>query len=375
MKSVSIVALALASSLHSWSRSTPWPTLVDPSLRPSPEIHDFPLSESQEWFVKPSYLIMIPNIDNVNYGNKVQVSDDYQVRAFKVEEPSASWGSGVRIGIGRYLPHHDLWDFSVTTTYIYNDSNSEQHVRPSTSPLAILNQNPVIDLGWDPLIAQQAIRAQTQILLNYFTWDLSLRRQFTLSPNVTIEPFIGLRFPLIYQKYRVRPTGAFYQELSEETLVEKVSFTIRDHFYGGGPRIGYDLSYLFLQQWRFLGQLAVSFIYSNQSIHEEGKGYLNDFATLLFTPGRIKYHQSITALRTNLEVKLGLGWETWVRNQTVRIAPSFVFEMSQWFDYIHWSQLADARTFYGAIEYEMKPEERTGDFGLMGFAVNLQIDF
>lgn len=374
MKWLSLFALTLVSSLHGWSRHVVWPAQIEPTLRPKPEIHDFPLNESQEWFVKPSYLIMIPNVDSTDYGYKVDAQSSLD-RRFKTERPSFDWGSGVRIGIGRYLPHHDHWDFSLTTSYIYNDSSSHTHVKTSSVPFATIQQNPVIDLGWDTLLNRQALKVETKYLLNYFTWDLQVRRQYILSKNVTFEPFLGLRFPLIYQKYHLRPTGAFYNEITEESFTDKVSFKIRDHFYGGGPRIGYDLSYLFQNQWRFLGQLAASFIYSNQSIHENGSGYVTDRTTNLLTPSQLKYHETTTALRTNLELKLGLGWETWIRQNSVRIAPSFVFEMSEWFDLIHWSQFEEPTSFFRIFDYGFKPEERTGDFGLMGFALNLQIDF
>ncbi len=373
MKWLSLFALTLVSSLHGWSRHVVWPAQIEPTLRPKPEIHDFPLNEAQEWFVKPSYLIMIPNVDSVDYGYKVEAPTNLD-RKFKTERPVFDWGSGVRIGVGRYLPHHDHWDFSVTTTYIYNDSDSHAHVKMSPVPLSAIEQEPVINIGWTP-INTEALKVQTQYLLNYFTWDLQVRRQYVLSKNVTFEPFLGLRFPLIYQKYHLRPTGAFYNEITEESFLDRVSFKIRDHFYGGGPRLGYDLSYLFQNQWRFLGQLAASFIYSNQSIHEKGSGYLTDLTTNRLTPSQLKYHQTITALRTNLELKLGLGWETWVRQNSVRIAPSFVFEMSEWFDLIHWSHFQTPTSFFGSADYGLRPEERTGDFGLMGFALNLQIDF
>lgn len=375
MKWFSLLSLTLVSSLQGWSHHVIWPEQIEPSIRPVPEIHDFPLSETQEWFVKPSYLVMIPNVDSVDYGFRVDVTPDRLTSDIKIKRPDFEWGSGVWIGIGRYLPHHDHWDFSLTTTYIYNDSRDHDHVKINTSPFSTLAQAPVLTVGYNPLLTYQAVKVETQWLLNYFTWDLQVRRQYILSSNVTFEPFLGLRLPLIYQKYNTRPSGTFYNEITEESFIDKVSFKIRDHFYGGGPRLGYDLSYLFMNKLRFLGQLAASFIYSHQTISEKGTGFVTDRVTNLLTPSRIRYQQAITALRTNIEVKIGLGWETWVRQNKVRIAPSFVFEMSEWLDLIHWSHLSVPTAYNGIYDYGFKPEERTGDFGLMGFAVNLQIDF
>jgi hypothetical protein len=369
------LSLLLASSLSAWSRHVSWPAHIEPAVRPQPEIHDFPLNDNQEWFVKPSYLIMMPNVDSTDYGFKVFLTPDRLNSDITIKRPELEWGSGARVGIGRYLPHHDHWDISLTTTYVYNDSHSRAHVPMSPTPLSTIEQNPAIEMGYDAFLNSASLKVETQWLLNYFTWDLQVRRQYILSPQVTFEPFLGLRFPLIYQKYHLRPSGLFYNETTEDSFLKKVSFKIRDHFWGGGPRVGYDVSYHFLSQWKFLGQLALSFIYSNQSISETGRGFDTDTFSNKLTPSSLKYHQNITALRTNIEAKIGLGWETWMRQNKVRVAPSFVFEISEWFDLIHWSHFAKPNTFFGTLDDGFRPEERTGDFGLMGFAVNLQVDF
>lgn len=375
MKGLSLLFLLMMSSLAGWSRHVSWPAQIEPNVRFKPNTDDFPLSQGQEWFVEPSYLIMLPNVDSVDYGFKIYVTPDLRTSDITIKRPDLEWGSGARVAIGRYLPHHDHWDISLITTYLYNESRDRAHVKMSTTTISALEQDPALVLGYGAFLDNQALKVKTQWLLNYFTWDLQVRRQYILSSQVTFEPFIGIRLPLVYQKYRIQSDGIFYDEITNDSFLNRVPFTIRDHFWGGGPRIGYDISYKFLNHWKFLGQLAVSFIYSNQSITEKGRGFVNDNSTLRSTPSQLKYHQNITALRTNIEAKIGLGWEKWVRQNTVRIAPSFVFEMSDWLDLIHWSHFVVPPAHFGTVDYLFKPEERTGDFGLMGFALNLQIDF
>lgn len=366
MRGVLLFSLLTTSSLMAWGRHRSQQSTVEEWKLPQ----SFPLSDEQAWFVTPSYLIMIPDVDSTDYGKEYFRPN--QLHLFtKVKRPDFNWGSGARLAIGKYIPNHDLWDLSLVTSYLYTTGEVTNRV---TIPVSIFDLNPAIAPGWAVALNDQDVKTQLHWRMNYFTWDLQLRRLFTLTSSVDLSPFLGLRFPLIYQTYDLRPTAIYQRETEDVAFLERVLFRIHDTFWGGGPRLGFDLKYEFQPGWSFVGQLAGSFIYSNQSIKEKATGNLLD-AVLNLVPTTYKYHQNITALRTNVEIAIGMGWEKWVRNETVRIHPSVVFEMSQWFDLIHWSYFSSRASSVGFPDFAFNPVERTGDLGLMGFSINLQIDF
>src|SRR5271169_2917049 len=99
----------LSSELTAWGK--PRYALETPPAT-GPGVNNFPLQQDQAWYVKESLLIWHPYEDDIDFGTHYSGESD---SSFKMapHAPKFKWGTGVRLGIGRYLPHHELWDVSL----------------------------------------------------------------------------------------------------------------------------------------------------------------------------------------------------------------------------------------------------------------------
>ena len=285
----------------------------------------FKINEQQEWFIENSYLLMKPTVENLDFATIVTENNPSNL-SVKIKKPDFAWNSGVRLILGRYLPHHDHWDIAAGMTYFYGDVSQTVRAKSSQSK-GITPTYGTVDN------AIQHLKAHWD--LNYFSWDLSLGREVAMTKSVVFHPFITLRALLTYQDYQLRNPAMNYKS--------------ENSYWGIGPRLGSHLSYYLKSQWSILGELSTAVVYGP---------YENQITEL-----SRKTKDSVTWLRGNLEGFIGLGWEAWVRNQTVRIFPQVLFEGTLWWDMNRYleptSQFSNA---HGALV-------------LMGVSFNLQIDF
>lgn len=350
---------------------------------PSMPALNFPMNDDQAWFVKPSYLIWRPNQEDTDIGLSYYNNGNGKISQ-KVREIDFSWGSGARVGIGRYLPNHEQWDVSLFTTYYYN--NSQSHAKGSLPGNSVFTTTTAgvdsIEIGWSPDLLGDAINAVYGFRLNYFTMDLSIAREFSLTRTIVVHPLIGLRSALIYEKYYDRNKSLFILGSSTfaENLVERTKFTAKNDFWGVGPRIGADFSFAFGSGWKLMGSLSGSFLYSRYRIRERIQGFSPNGQETALVSADVKIRDAQFTLTTNIDASIGLGWESWVRNNTVRIAPSFVFEAVKWYGYNHWlsallSAPSDLIFSISSGSSGSTKRHSDGDLGLFGFSLNLQIDF
>jgi hypothetical protein len=351
-----ITSLALIQpSVHAWgNRFNTTPISPDDNHI---DTH-FPLNDNQGWFIEESYLIVKPFLGALEYGDLVSAKGPLDNTTFKVKvkEPEFKWNSGVRLGIGRYLPHHDKWDISLTSTYLYGDT--DEHIHGN------LSQPKALTPSYTAFALVSSAKTKAFWRLNYFVWDLSLGRQLLVTPQIIFHPYIGLRGTNIYDNFRSQNIGniSIIDSLGElTTFPGSAKVKIRESFWGIGPRIGTNLDYKFKGDWSFLGNIATSLVYGRYHVRE--KSISTAVGGGPSFPIIIKSFDHDNTLRVNLEAALGLGWEIWVRDNTVRIAPNLQFEGSLWFD---------MNDFFKPLA---SFSQNHGDLGFMGLSLNLQVDF
>lgn len=316
----------------------------------------FNLNEKQQWFIENSYLLMKPTLDNLDFANIVTKSStpisQLDLKT-KIKKPDFSWNSGIRLLIGRYLPHHDHWDISADMTYFYGDVTQKMHANPEHGKGITPTYGPVDDFVY---VATDQLKGHWD--LNYFTWDLNLGREVAISKAIVFHPFISLRALLTYQDYSLKSSRT-YQDINQGSHFSSFKFKADNRFWGIGPRVGSHLSFYFSHQWSLVGQLSAAAVYGPYKTHQRESS---------FTPETgihpVKTSKDSSAwMRGNLEGSIGLGWEAWLRNNTVRIFPQFLFEGTFWWDM---NRYYDRPTMFS---------ESHGALTLMGVSFNLQIDF
>ncbi len=317
----------------------------------------FPLNADQGWFVEQSYLLLKPTLGDIEYGDMVTAKGSSTDSSYtiKVKSPDFEWNSGVRLGIGRYLPNHDKWDISFYTTYFYGDA--EDHLKGDLSKFKGLSAS------YDPFAVILSESTKASWHLNYFVWDLLLGRQFSMTPEIIFHPYIGLRGTAIYTNFRSKNFGDITTTVQgvQQTSVGKARIKMNEDFWGIGPRVGTNFDYKFSGNWSFLSNLAASFLYGHYHVKE--KSTTTTIVAGAFQPTTTKSFDNDDTIRINLEGAIGLGWETWFQDNTIRVAPNIQFEGSLWFD---------MNDFFKPVTAFSQDH---GNLGLMGLTFNLQVDF
>lgn len=344
------IYLLATSITYGWRSETAKPSLPISEKR-------FPLNESQAWYLEQSYLIWKPHEDNLWYTAKTGVhSRGGAVFKIKKETPDFGWYSGARVVLGRYLPKHGQWDIFLATTYYY--APTDDHTHADRSKGTVLNPR------WVPDFIDGVTSSKVTWRLNYFTWDLALGRYFTLTKKLNIHPLFGLRAALIYQDYRNRSINEGADQFS-------LYFKAREDLWGIGPRGGVDFDFKFQRRWSILGSISSSLILGGYDLEEMMKTSFLDSIFNLRETNTVR--EDSFSIRANLEGKIGIGWEYWLAKHHVRLAPSFLFEATNWYN---------LNQFF-TIHREKKPgdialvkkQPPSGSMGLMGFSLNLQVDF
>jgi hypothetical protein len=318
---------------------------------------NFPFNADQGWFVEESYLLMRPSLGDLEIGDMttqkgVLHDADYHIN---VKTFDFDWNSGVRLGLGRYLPNHDKWDVSFYTTYFYGDSEEHEHGN--------LDQGKGLATSYNPFATILSEKTKAEWRMNYFVLDLMLGRQFAMTPQIIFHPYIGLRGALIYTDFQSRNFGDLIIRSGSvlTPTAGRLKVKMEEDFWGIGARAGTNFNYKFTGNWSFLGNFAGALLYGHYHVREKSKSIrtVNGVQTLSSSKSR----DNDDAIRVNLDGAIGIGWEKWMKNNTVRIAPNLQFESTLWFDMNDFFK--PTTTF----------SQDHGTLGLMGFSFNLQVDF
>jgi hypothetical protein len=371
-----LTALTCYASLEGWNSQRYFSAPEQPS---SPS--HFPLSPDQEAFTEVSYLLWKPHLRDLDFGVKNAATlgggSTPDLFNIKLEKPSSEWDSGARVAIGKYLPHHDAWDIAVCATYFYGnaDKTSKANLQHGEGIAPDFGQN---------TFSVPSNKSSVNWRLNFFTWDLSIGRLFNLPSSITIHPYAGLRGALIDQDYHLKSFGQIPATTSNfEVETDTQKFKASSEFWGIGPRIGTNFVFEFCKHWSILGNIAASILYGRYDVKE--KSITQDLALILTAPPftdttneTLKAKDHGYVIRPNLEGSFGLGWETWVQNNSIRLAPSFVLESSVWFAQNQFFDLFSDGTILASLDHpipEFETVRRHGNLVFTGFTFNFQVDF
>lgn len=361
-------------SLWGWGQARgPAIMPAEESEKVAPPSASFPLNAHQDWYMRESYLLWSPHEDDVDWANRFSsfVSSDGVDVKVTMKKPDFGWYSGVRLAVGRYLPHHDHWDISLITTYFYADTKN--HTSPNRAKGGTLNST------WSPFpYLANYDKGESVWRLNFFTWDLAAGRNLYLSSKIVAHPFFALRTFLIYEEQSAHYAGQLTQILSSGApRIREVAAKFKGHndSWGIGPRVGSDFTYYLNKFWTLLGSLSGSVLFGNFDTGEKIRTHIADSAVLNESNHFFRVSSDGFAVRANLEGSIGMGWEKWMRRNRVRVAPSVVFEAVQWYDVNQWVVLRNQATFDPQDLQYYHTDRRHGDLTFLGFTFNLQVDF
>lgn len=359
-----LVAFSITTALGAWGQRA-----QTDSMSSAPDVR-FPLSPEQSWAAEESLLVWKAYEDDTDYAvhRRVQTLTD-STRSGKqtIKHPEFDWSAGVRLKLTRYLPSNDPWDVNFVGTYYYADA--KDHVKVHFDPFSSTSQN-VLFSAWNSGLSGSAAKAKASTKMNFFTFDLTVGRYYSLTRRVDIHPFIGVRTALNYQDYRARYLSTVSFSPGFDFFTAKFKGEV--DFWGVGPRVGTDVTLVMGRHWSLMGTFGASLFGGRYGVREKFHGMITGIPSFL----NEKIKDRDTVLRSNIDLSLGLSWEKWVRNGTVRIAPSFVFEVSEWFSMKRWiNSMANRRSLSDFSNPVLRTDRKYSDLGLMGFNINLKVDF
>lgn len=187
-----------------------------------------------------------------NYALSHRPNGDYKENDF-------SWDLGLKAGLGYKTPH-DAWD--VLGRYTWFESHStKQSGKQFPSMLIPLK----ISIGIDPSFSA-VNRAKSTVDISYNNVDLELARNFFLSKNYSVRPYVSLKGAFIDIKQKLLFTqvqNASLLNLFLEFRGDEFKANLSSNYWGVGPRIGFENKYYFNNGLNIFGDFAAAILYGH----------------------------------------------------------------------------------------------------------------
>ena len=142
-----------------------------------------------------------------------------------------------------------------------------------------------------------------KINLDILDWDLA--RSYKVGTQLCFRPFIGVRGALIRQNVQVNYTNT---NISNLVIWSNTYITQTSHSWGVGPRGGLSTDWQLGRGCRIYGEGEVDILYTKYTRLKTTQKSPVTFGGILTGNRYIVPDKNVFAIRTHLELKLGLGW-------------------------------------------------------------------
>ncbi|MCC5832843.1 MAG: hypothetical protein JJU12_07370 [Chlamydiales bacterium] len=204
-------------------------------------------SSCKNFFLEIDYLYWKARSDQLPYAISFPPDDDVILRTAKFVRVDPQYSSGVRLGVGGFLPCLENWVFLAEWTY-YHSLTKEEHqgeMNPIwTNPVG----NPLADLA----------EAEYALTVNFA--DFSFEGTFCPAQKLKVSPSIGARAAWVDQYLDV---GYFGGNI-EEGLISKNQFDLR----GGGIRAGLSTEWNIFNCFSLVGWSNLDLLWSKIDIFQ-----------------------------------------------------------------------------------------------------------
>ncbi|MBS0650420.1 MAG: hypothetical protein JSR93_04595 [Verrucomicrobia bacterium] len=288
----------------------------------------FQLQHANRIFLECDFLYWRAEMDNIEFAvsstspNDADVGEMSQMTGGKWLDIDFEWGPGFRVGIGYDTPY-DCWDLFLSWTRFNHSSSGHAH-QPSGGGLA------ATWFTFATLLGINCEKASGHWDLNYNTLDLMLSRTFFVSRALTLRPGLGIRGAWIDQDMRYHYSGVdyiFLHGFGAPLGPEKVKLS--NDYHALGILAGLGLDYCFNRHWSIYGNLAGSLLYGTFEVHEHLK---TKGINLYSRHVSYQFSEDRDRLKTNVEMGIGLKWETDLNHKKVHLSFFAGYEFLVWFN-------------------------------------------
>lgn len=239
------------------------------------------------------------------------------------------WAPGFKVGLGLNMGH-DGWDIFAQYTWL-RPSNSNSL---STSDFPNRTVSPTTFIPTIAFLFAEFDRISAHWDLDFNVIDVELGRNFYLSQFLTMRPFIGLKGTWQDQHMRIRmnaPNGILVQ-LFNVTVEGPYKIHERMDNWGIGVRGGFNLGWYMSKEWSIYGDFAWTAMWTDYDDITR-KDTLVDPAEVTGFPYINPYNVRTDkhyAVKTILELEIGLRWEIWFYDDNYHFAVQAGWEEQVW---------------------------------------------
>jgi hypothetical protein len=324
------------------------------------------------WNVSADFIYWRADEDNLEYVADMHLATDETRYHSKVKQPSIKWSPGFRLGIGYTFEKQDGWDLRLQWTRFETHQTGHEKIDQTLED----GNFHLLQPWWNPsFVGELATQASVDWKLHYNVIDLELGRDYFISRKITLRPYFGLRGAIINQQYDAGYEAIFFFRDPSEFIIP-TSVKAENNFRGIGARAGGDFLWHFTKQWSVTGKCSGSLSYGKFDIdgtmHHPVR--INQ-QTRTFTSQVAKLQQELSKVIPNVEVGIGLMWETYFNQNRNHIALSIGYEFSEWFSQNQLTEVDEFDNPNKGIVSGPTYNHFNGDLGLQGATFTARFDF
>lgn len=234
-----------------------------------------------------------------------------------VREPNFKYKTGFELGVGMYLPEHQI-------DVVLKENHLESHARDSYAS----NSENVFSTWSIPGTLTAAKTGAADWHLRFDMFDGEVGGLVFPSQNIHVRVYGGLKAVRIDQKYDLLFTGG--RSTGPAAYVSTNAIAMENKFRGAGPRVGCYLRWETCSGIGFYANVAFSAL--------TGKCRIAQRETITYDgavvePEHLELYDSYQRLRPAAETAIGLSWELPFNSN----GPCFTI-MAEWDGLVFWGQ-------------------------------------
>lgn len=332
-----------------------------------------------DFAVAASFVYWQPTLDHFAYAfvdqNQIQQAPVPGIKG-KYLEMDFEFKPGFQVGLGMNLPVDD-WDFYAEYTRVHGNhraSSSHSGVTNGSQASILPTMGNVYLLSNNVGGVYQTANASYTNNLDFI--DAEMGRSYYVGQKLTFRSAYGLRAAWILQNVHVHYSYPSYlggvqdQNGTFGTLQSVLDFYDRIHSWGIGPRGGLNMNWLLGRSFRFVGSGYLDVLYTRYRLKDK-TSLMPTVATAgsptLGQPAKVITRDRVAAIRTHLDLEIGLGWGRFIDQKNWHIDLLATYGFQVFFSQNMFRQYFD----------DVTPMVSTysGDLNVQGLTLTAKLDF
>jgi len=245
-----------------------------------------------------------------------------------------SYAPGFKLGLGVNFDHDDWNSFAE-----YTRIHSSHSASTNGETLATGAPAPLLPTWGHPYVIQtNAYNTASEKWNCHFDFiDLDLGRVYYVGTQLTFRPYFAARSAFITQNIHAQYVNSSFANNTGNFLEVPGVMDVyqRNHSWSIGPRVGVDTNWMVGCGIRFFGNANADVLYTKYRLQNKTTFVATSGVAQVLTLGQNIFHianERLFALRTHLDLELGLGWGSYFDNNNWHVDLSAAYGFQVFFD-------------------------------------------